>query len=156
MYAGYELFERVPVRSGSEEYIDAEKYQLRPRDWSRAGSLAPMITRVNQIRRRHCAAFSQLRTLRLHHIGNDAMLCFSRSDDACSEVLLVIVNLDPVNVREATTWLDLGALGMPDDRPYEAHDELTDTTFIWNGPANYVRLDPNMGQAAHVLHLRPR
>jgi starch synthase (maltosyl-transferring) len=156
MYAGYELFERVPVRSGSEEYIDAEKYQLRPRDWSRAGSLAPMITRVNQIRRRHCAAFSQLRTLRLHHIGNDAMLCFSRSDDACSEVLLVIVNLDPVNVREATTWLDLGALGMPDDRPYEAHDELTDTTYIWNGAANYVRLDPATGQAAHVLHLRPR
>jgi starch synthase (maltosyl-transferring) len=156
MYAGYELCESTPVRSGSEEYMDAEKYQLRPRDWSRADSLAPLITTVNRIRRRHCGAVSQLRTLRLHHIGNDAMLCFSRSDDAASDVLLVIVNLDPFNVREAVTWLDLRGLGMPEDAPFEAHDEITDTTYIWNGPANYVRLDPAAGQAAHVLHLRRR
>ena len=156
MYAGYELFENTPVRSGSEEYLDAEKYQLRPRDWARAGSLAPLISRVNRIRRRHCGAVSQLRTLRLHHVSNDALLCFSRSDDARSDVLLVVVNLDPVNVREGTTWIDLGALGVPDDRPFEAHDELTDTTYIWHGAANYVRLDPAAGQAAHVLHLRPR
>jgi starch synthase (maltosyl-transferring) len=156
MYAGYELFESVPVRTGSEEYMDAEKYQLRPRDWGRADSLAPLVTRVNGIRRRHCHATSLLRTLRVHHIGNDSMLCFSRSDDAGSDVLLVIVNLDPVNPREAMTWLDLDALGLLDDRPYEAHDELTDTTYIWNGPANYVRLDPSVGQVAHVLHLRRR
>jgi starch synthase (maltosyl-transferring) len=156
MYAGYELCESTPVRSGSEEYMDAEKYQLRPRDWSRADSVAPLITTVNRIRRRHCGAVSQLRTLRLHHIGNDAMLCFSRSDDAASDVLLVIVNLDPFNVREAVTWLDLRGLGMPEDAPFEAHDEITDTTYIWNGPANYVRLDPAAGQAAHVFHLRRR
>jgi starch synthase (maltosyl-transferring) len=156
MYAGYELCESTPVRSGSEEYMDAEKYQLRPRDWSRADSLAPLITTVNRLRRRHGGAVSQLRTLRLHHIGNDAMLCFSRSDDAASDVLLVIVNLDPFNVREAVTWLDLRGLGMPEDAPFEAHDEITDTTYIWNGPANYVRLDPAAGQAAHVLHLRRR
>jgi starch synthase (maltosyl-transferring) len=156
MYAGYELCESTPVRSGSEEYMDAEKYQLRPRDWSRADSLAPLITTVNRIRRRHCGAVSQLRTLRLHHIGNDAVLCFSRSDDAASDVLLVIVNLDPFNVREAVTWLDLRGLGMPEDAPFEAHDEITDTTYIWNGPANYVRLDPAAGQAAHVFHLRRR
>jgi starch synthase (maltosyl-transferring) len=68
----------------------------------------------------------------------------------------VIVNLDPFKVGEATTWLDLGALGLPDDRPFEAHDELTDTTYVWHGAANYVRLDPSLGQPAHVLHLRPR
>jgi starch synthase (maltosyl-transferring) len=156
MYAGYELGESVPVRSGSEEYIDAEKYQLRPRDWGRADSLAPLVTRVNQIRRRHCGAVSLLRTLRLHHVDSDAMICFSRSDDARGDVLLVIVNLDPVNPRDGFTWLDLDALGLPADQPYEAHDELTDTTYIWNGPANYVRLDPAAGQAAHVLHLRKR
>ena len=155
MYAGYELCEGVPVRRGSEEYVDAEKYQLRPRDWTRSDSLAPLITRVNRIRRAHCKAISQLRTLRLHHVSNDAMLCFSRSDDARSDVLLVVVNLDPLNVREATTWLDLGVLGLSDGRPYEAHDELTDTTYVWNGPENYVRLDPSL-QPAHVLHLRPR
>ena len=155
MYAGYELYENTPLRPGSEEYLSSEKYELRPRDWGRPGTLAPLITRLNRIRRRHYAAISQLRTLRLHHVDNDAVLCVSRSDDDRSDVLLVVVNLDPRNVREATTWIDLGALGLPRDRPYEAHDELTDTTFTWYGPSNYVRLDPAV-QPAHVLHLRAR
>jgi starch synthase (maltosyl-transferring) len=155
MYAGYELCESRPVRHGSEEYLDAEKYQLRPRDWERPDSLAPLVTRVNEVRRRHRRAVSQLRTLRIHHVDNDALLCFSRSSDDGSDVLLVIVNLDPVNVREGTTWIDLSALGIPEDQAYEAHDELTDTTYVWHGPSNYVRLDPAV-QPGHVLHLRPR
>jgi starch synthase (maltosyl-transferring) len=155
MYSGYELHENVPLRKGSEEYLDAEKYQLRPRDWSRSDSLAPLVAQVNRIRRHHCGAVSLLRTLRLHHVDGDAMLCVSRSTDDRSDVLLLVVNLDPFNIREGTTWLDLRGLGMPEDAPFEAHDELTDTTYVWQGPSNYVRLDPGL-QPAHVLHLRPR
>ena len=36
MYSGYELCENAPVRPGSEEYLDSEKYQYRPRDWAEA------------------------------------------------------------------------------------------------------------------------
>jgi starch synthase (maltosyl-transferring) len=155
MYSGYELYENTPVREGSEEYLNSEKYQYRPREWSRADSLAPMITQVNQVRRRHRGAVGLLRTLQVHSTDNDAVLCFSRATDERDDILLVIVNLDPFNPREATVWLDLAVLGLRDNQYYEVHDELAGTTWVWHGAGNYVRLDPAQ-QAAHVFHVRPR
>jgi starch synthase (maltosyl-transferring) len=155
MYSGYELYENTPVREGSEEYLNSEKYQYRPRDGGRPDSLVPMITRVNQIRRRHGGAVAQLRTLQLHTTDNDGVLCFSRSTDARDDILVVIVNLDPFHVREATVWLDLDALGLRDNQYYEVHDELGSQTWVWHGRGNYVRLDPAQ-QPGHVFHVRPR
>ncbi len=152
MYAGYELIENVAVREGSEEYLNSEKYQLKPRNWDQPSSLAPFIARLNEIRRRHHRAVAQLDTLRLHHIGSEAMICVSRSSVTHDDVLLLIANLDPFTSQEATTWLDLEALGIAADRPFEARDELTGAVFTWQGPANYVRLDPSV-QPAHILHL---
>jgi starch synthase (maltosyl-transferring) len=154
MYSGYELGENIPLREGSEEYLDSEKYQLRPRDWNQPQSLAPFIATLNAIRRRHRGAIGQLGTLRLHHIENDEMLCVSRATPARDDVLLLVVNLDPHHAREATTWLDLASLGIPADRPFQAYDELGGATYTWQGPNNYVRLDPAV-TPAHVLHLRP-
>ncbi len=155
MYSGYELYENTALREGSEEYLNSEKYQYRPRMWDRADSLAPMITRVNQIRREHRRAVSLLRTLRLHHVDNDWLLCFSRMDDSREDILLVIVNLDPHNPREGTTWLDLDALGLRGDQYYEVQDELSGASWVWQGAANYVRLDPQTAPA-HVFRVRPR
>ena len=154
MYSGYELYENIAVREDSEEYLNSEKYQVRIRDWNDPRSLAPMIEAVNGIRRRHREAIALLRTLHVHHIDSEHMLCVSRMSDDGSDVLLIIVNLDSHSAHEATTWLDLAALGIPADTPFAAHDELTGATYSWWGPANYVRLDP-VYQQAHVLHLRP-
>ena len=155
MYSGYELCERVAAEPGSEEYACSEKYQLRPRDWDRADSLAPYITRLNEIRHRHREAIALLPALRIQEIKNDSMLCVSRVNQARDDVLLVVVNLDPHHPQEGTIWLDLEGLGIPADIPFEAHDELTGITYIWQGPESYVRLDPAQ-QSAHVLHLRRR
>ena len=152
MYSGYELFERTPLREGSEEYLNSEKYELRPRDWDDPASLAPFIGLLNRVRRRHRDAIALLRTLRVHHIDNDAMLCVSRASETRGDVVLLVVNLDPYAAHEAVTWLDLGALGLDPGRPFAAHDELTGATYSWQGPVNYVRLDP-AAQPAHVLHL---
>ncbi|HEV3123359.1 MAG TPA: alpha-1,4-glucan--maltose-1-phosphate maltosyltransferase [Candidatus Dormibacteraeota bacterium] len=153
MYSGYELYERTPLREGSEEYLDSEKYQYRPRDWSQPDSLAPFITELNGIRRRHREAISLLRTLRLHHIDSDALICVSRASDDGGDVLLMVLNLDPTAAHEATTWLDMDALGIADDRPFTVHDELTGADYTWQGPLNYVRLDPEV-QPAHVFSVR--
>jgi starch synthase (maltosyl-transferring) len=153
MYSGYELIEAAAVREGSEEYLNSEKYQLRPRDWSLPGSIAPFITRLNEIRAGHRDAIAQLSTLRVHHMTDDSMLCVSRTTPGKEDVLLLIVNLDPHHPHEATTWLDLGALGLVAGRPFEVYDELSGTTYTWHGPVNYVRLDPSL-QPAHVLHVR--
>ncbi|MGM7672192.1 alpha-1,4-glucan--maltose-1-phosphate maltosyltransferase [Microbacterium sp. A93] len=81
MYAGYELFEHV-ARPGAEEYLDNEKYEFRPRDFDRAQergeSLAPYITRLNQIRRAHPAC-QDLQNLTLHTADQEEILVFSKS-----------------------------------------------------------------------------
>ncbi|MGH3665420.1 MAG: alpha-1,4-glucan--maltose-1-phosphate maltosyltransferase [Egibacteraceae bacterium] len=153
IYSGYELCENTPLRVGSEEYLHSEKYQYRPRDWDRPDSLAPYIARVNRVRRDH-HGFRRLRNLRFHHIDNDQLLCFSKAAQGRTDAVLAVVNLDPHRPQEGTTWLDLWQLGLEHAGPFEAHDLLTDTTYIWHGPSNYVRLDPEV-EPAHVLRLRP-
>jgi starch synthase (maltosyl-transferring) len=154
MYSGFELFENKPVKPGSEEYLDSEKYQLRPRAWDPAAGLTPMVTRVNATRRRHAEAIALMRTLRLHHVDNDAILCVSRQDQAGADTLLVVVNLDAFNVREATVWLDDASLGLDPAAPLQLVDELDGRAYRWTAGGNYVRLDPAKAPA-HVFALRP-
>ena len=157
VYSGYELLENQPASEFNEEYLHSEKYEVKARDWHRPGSLAPLITRLNDIRRRH-RAFAELRNLRFVPGRNDAILAYAKratagSDTGLGDTVLVVVNLDPHRAHEDVLALDLAALGLPVDAPFEAHDELTDTTYVWNGPDPYVRLDPEVGPA-HVFHLR--
>jgi starch synthase (maltosyl-transferring) len=152
MYSGYELCENEPQSEANEEYARSEKYELKDRDWDDPASLAPFIARLNGIRRAH-PALQRLRGLRFHHAGNDSLLVYSRTSDDLSDVVLVVVNLDSERWNEDTLWIDLGALGLPWDQPFEAVDELNDRTFTWQGSNPYVRLDPE-DAVAHVLHLR--
>jgi starch synthase (maltosyl-transferring) len=165
VYSGYELVENTPVRPGSEEYRDSEKYQYRPRDWERSEregrSIAPLITRLNTLRKAH-PALHLLRNLRFHHVDQPDLICFSKrrpgpavpTGDAgdLGDVVLVVVNLDPHQVREATVHLDLPALGMDWSEEFAVTDELTGQTYHWKD-ANYVRLDPHT-QPAHIFTLR--
>jgi len=150
VYSGYELCEGTPVRPGSEEYLNSEKYQLRPRDWAGAEaegrSLAPFLARLNALRREH-VALQELRNLKFHYADNPAVLCYSKRTAA--DLVLVVVNLDPRNTVEATVSLDPSALGLGWDQGLTVRDELTGETFQW-GRENYIRLDPH-AQPAHVL-----
>jgi starch synthase (maltosyl-transferring) len=152
VYAGYELCEGTPVRPGSEEYLDSEKYQLRPRDWAAAEadgrSLAPFLARLNALRREHIA-LQGLRNLQFHHADNDAVLCYSKH--TADDLVLVVVNLDPHNTVEATVSLDPSALGLGWDDRFTVRDELTGELYQW-GRDNYIRLDPH-AQPAHLLTL---
>ncbi|MFG1811307.1 alpha-1,4-glucan--maltose-1-phosphate maltosyltransferase [Streptomyces sp. NPDC049040] len=154
VYAGFELCEADPAKPGSEEYLHSEKYELRPRDWAAAEaegrSLAPLITTLNRLRRRH-PALQQLRDITFHPVDNDAVLAFSkrRGDD----VVLVVVNLDPFHTQEATVSLNMPELGLSWHESFPVRDALTGETYHW-GRDNYVRLEPGRAPA-HVLSLRP-
>ncbi len=153
IYRGYEWCENEPQSDANEEYRNSEKYELRPRGWDdEAGPLTPFVRRVNQARRAH-PALATLRNTRFHHSSKDALLVYSRASDDGDDLVLCVVNLDPDHWQEDTLSLDLGALGLPGDEAYEAHDELTGATYTWYGPHPYVRLDP-AEQPGHVLHLR--
>jgi starch synthase (maltosyl-transferring) len=153
VYSGYELYEHVAVRPGSEEYLDSEKYQYRPRDWAAAAAqgrtLAPYVAKLNAIRRRH-PALQQLRNLTVHRTEDDAVLCFAKrsvSEDH-DDVVIVVANLDPRTPKETLVSLDLPALGYDWHETFTVVDELSDASWRW-GERNYVRLDP----AAHPVHV---
>ncbi|AXT85525.1 alpha-1,4-glucan--maltose-1-phosphate maltosyltransferase [Aeromicrobium sp. A1-2] len=155
VYAGYELYEHQAVKPGGEEYLDSEKYELRPRDHAAAlaegRSLEPWLTRLNQIRREH-PALQQMRTLHFHHIDHDALIAYSKQDPATGDTVVIVVSLDPHEVREGTLWLDLPALGFSPGEHLVAHDEVTGETYDW-GDGNYVRLDPTRA-SAHIISLQ--
>ncbi|MEU3521205.1 alpha-1,4-glucan--maltose-1-phosphate maltosyltransferase, partial [Streptomyces sp. NPDC006654] len=153
VYSGYELCENTPLKEGSEEYLDSEKYQLKPRDWERAETegIAPLITRLNAVRRAS-PALRQLRDLHFHHADKEAVIVYSKRSG--SNTVLVVVNLDPHHTQEATVSLDMPQLGLNWHESVPVRDELTGETFNW-GRTNYVRLDPGY-RAAHILTvLRP-
>ncbi|MER5322086.1 alpha-1,4-glucan--maltose-1-phosphate maltosyltransferase [Streptosporangium roseum] len=165
VYAGYELAENVPVRPGSEEYLDSEKYQYKPRDWvaaEREGrSLAPFITQLNLFRRAH-PALQELRNLRFHSVDHPDVVCFSKRlpgayDTATrrhglGDVVLTVVNLDPHNTHEATVSLDMPSLGLDWHAEFFVDDELSGESYRWR-QNNYVRLDPHI-HPAHIFTLR--
>lgn len=154
VYAGFELCENTPVQHGSEEYLDSEKYEIRPRDWEAAEregrSLAPLITSLNRIRRRH-PALQQLRDVHFHASDNDAVIAYSKRSG--SNILLVVVNLDPHHTQEATVSLDMPQLGLDRHESVPVRDELTGTSYHW-GRTFYVRLEPGV-TPAHIAVLRP-
>ncbi|MHC5904128.1 alpha-1,4-glucan--maltose-1-phosphate maltosyltransferase [Streptomyces sp. S6] len=151
VYSGYELCENTPLRPGSEEYLDSEKYQLRPRDWESAPTIAPLITRLNEIRRAS-PALRQLRNVRFHDADKDAVIAYSKTSG--SNTVVTVVNLDPHHTQEATVSLDMPSLGLDWHERVPVRDELTGEIYHW-GRANYVRLEPGH-RPAHVLTvLRP-
>jgi starch synthase (maltosyl-transferring) len=150
----YELMESRPREPGSEEYRDSEKYQLR--HWTLDGpdSLWPLIARLNGIRRDNPALQSDA-SLTFCRIDNDQLIGYSKFAAASRNTVIVVVNLDPHQVQSGWIELDLHALGIEPDAPYQVHDLLSDQRYQWQGPRNYVMLDPHR-MPAHVFRVRRR
>ncbi len=159
VYSGYELFEDV-ARPGSEENIDNEKYEYKPRDWAKAAAtgrtLAPYLTWLNTIRRAH-PALRQLRNLRVHWSEDDHILVFTKflaaefTGTGRPDGLIVVANLDPHAVRETTVHLDLRQLGMDPGESYAVRELFTDSRWTW-GDSNYVKLDA-FAEPVHILNV---
>lgn len=152
IYSGFELYEHVAVKPGSEEYLDSEKYQYRPRDWELAArqgrTLAPYLTLLNTIRREH-PALQDLRSLRFHHTDNDNIIAFSKQ--VGPDTILVTCLVDPHREHSSTVWWDLPAMGLPSDRSFVAHDLISGHTWSWSAQT-FVHLRP-WENVAHVVHV---
>jgi starch synthase (maltosyl-transferring) len=148
----FELMESTPREPGSEEYRDSEKYQLRHWSLDRPDSLRSLIARINRIRRENVALQSN-DSLRFCPLDNDSLIGYLKSDDGSSDVILVVVNLDPHNVQSGWIELDLEALRLDSTKPYQVHDLLSEQRYQWRGPRSYVSLDPAR-LPAHVFRLR--
>ena len=153
IYSGFELCENEAM-PGSEEYADSEKYQLRPRDFQRPGNLNAFLGRINTIRRENPALLRN-DTLRFHPTDNEQIIFYSKTAPDHSNVLLVVVNLDPHHVQHGWVEVPLGELGLREDESYQMHELLGDGRFLWQGRRNYVRLDPQESPA-QIFRVRRR
>jgi starch synthase (maltosyl-transferring) len=151
IYSGFELAENVPIRPGSEEYLDSEKYQIKIRDYDRPGNLKELIARVNAIRRAQPALQSDW-SLRFLGSDNPQIIAYSkRAGD--SDPVVAVVNLDPFHMQHGWIHLPLADWGLTADEAFEVHDLLTDERYYWRGEWNYVRLDPAI-RPAHIATVR--
>ena len=147
VYAGYELFEHVAVKPGSEEYLDSEKYQIRIRDWDAAGRRGPHAGAVPHPAQRDpprapgAAAAAQRHDPQQRRRERAGLLASRLLPDGDDDTVIVVVNLDPHGARETTVHLDMPALGLDWHDSFVVHDEITGADWSW-GQHNYVRLDP--------------
>jgi len=153
VYAGFELYEAEPYKEGGEEYLDSEKFELKPRDWEAAAAegrtLAPYIKMLNRIRREH-PALQSLRDVVFHKTSNDEVIAFSKQDG--DDIVLVICTLDPKGTHSSSVQLDMPALGFDWDDQLLGNDLVTDTSWTWSKSVD-VQLDP-FRAVAHIVTLR--
>jgi starch synthase (maltosyl-transferring) len=151
IYNGYELCENRARESGSEEYLDSEKYQYKVWDWNRPGNIKDYIKRINKIRREN-VALQDTKNLRILRSDNDNIFFYGKWSSDHSNAVMVAVNLDPFNVHDSTVYVPVSEFGFSPNQTYSVRDLITDSLFRWNGQANYVKLDPNF-QPAHIFRV---
>jgi len=151
----FELGENLPAKKVSEEYRNSEKYEIRQWKLDSPQSIAPLITRVNEIRRENIALQSDLSVV-FHAVDNPQVMCYhKRAHGVAGEpdnIILVAINLDPRNEQAGWIDLDLKALGIAHDETFDVEDLLTGVHYKWHDRSNYVALRPDV-LPAHILRV---
>ena len=150
----FELGENRAVRSGSEEYLDSEKYQVRNWDLDNPASLAELIAKINRIRRENPALQADL-NLNFHPVENEQIIAYSKMSDDLLNIIVAVVNLDPQRTQAGMVDLPLDLFHLDPRQPYQMHDLLTDAKYVWRGSRNYVELNPQR-LPAHIFCIRRR
>ena len=150
----FELGEHMPREPGSEEYLDSEKYQLRHWDLANPNSLHDFIALINRIRHENPALQSDWH-LQFHPTNHEELLCYSKSTADLTNVILVVVNLNPHYTHPGWIDLVLERLGVDAERPFQVHDLLSEARYLWHGSRNYVELNPHV-VPAHIFRVRRR
>jgi starch synthase (maltosyl-transferring) len=144
IYSGFEGFENTPVKPGSEEYLDSEKYQLRERALD--GPLLPLVQKVNAARRAN-PALQHLANVSFLETENEALIAYAKRTG--DNTVVCVVSLDPHHTQEGIVNLPAW-LGTPPS--FTVRDLLDDQLYDWSIGRNYVRLAPGH-RMAHVMRV---
>ena len=153
--AAYELLEEAPVAPGREEYLSSEKYEIKHWQRDSPSSLAPLIATINRARRENTALQAMDSSLHFHSVNNPQLICYSKRSADGSNVVLTIVNLDPFHTQSGFVYLWMEQLVLTDASTYTVEDALTGAAYQWQGPSNYVELNPAV-TPAHVFRVVAR
>jgi starch synthase (maltosyl-transferring) len=149
IYSGYELCENTPVRPGSEEYLNSEKYEIRVRDWNAPGNIRGDVALINRIRREN-PALQQLCNLEFIPSENENIIAYRKY--APGNQLIVVVNLDPHRLHHTFVHVPVAALGMSEHQTYVLEDLMDGARYTWRGSRNYIQLSP-AERVAHVFRV---
>jgi len=150
----YELCLNTPKETGSEEYIDSEKYEIKHYDLDDSASIAPIVAAVNQARKTNIALQTNWDIV-FHKIDNPFLIFYSRQSPDKNNTILVAVNLDPVNTQIGWVDLNMTELGLSWNETFQVHDLLTDEKYLWRGERNYIELNPHK-MPGHIFQLKRR
>jgi starch synthase (maltosyl-transferring) len=150
----FELGENIPFKEGSEEYLNSEKYEIKRWNRDAPNSLRPLITLLNEARRAN-RALQRNENLVFHPTDNAQIMAYSKATEDGADVVLTIVNLDPLNTQAGFVTLVLAALGLNDGAAFDVFDLLANRGYRWQGSRNYVELRP-YDVPAHVFHVARR
>lgn len=153
VYSGFELCEAAAL-PGREEYLDSEKYEIRPRDFAAPGNIVAEITMLNRLRRSNPALQSH-RGVTFYNAGNDRILVYGKRVPGAADMVLVAVSLDPHTVQETGFEIPLWEWKLPDDGAIEVEDLVGGHRFTWHGKNQHLRLDPSVLPFA-IWRLSPR
>ncbi|HEY0914476.1 MAG TPA: alpha-1,4-glucan--maltose-1-phosphate maltosyltransferase [Solimonas sp.] len=153
MYSGFELCESAALH-GKEEYLDSEKYELRPRDWQAPGNIIAEITRLNRIRRENPALQTHL-GVKFYNAFNDQVLYFGKATADRSNFILCAISLDPHRVQETQFEVPLWEFGLPDHGVLDVEELMRGSRFSWFGKMQHWRFIPQELPFA-IWRVRPR
>ncbi len=157
VYAGFELFEHEVLAPGREEYLNSEKFQLRPRDFQAAleagESLEQYLGILNHVRKAH-PALQRMKGLWFHGIDNDNLIAYSRHDEVTGDTVLIVAALNSNSTHYGTTDIWLPALGLEWGDQFDVFDEVTGDAYRW-GQRNAVILNPT-NSVAHIFTIKHR
>ncbi len=148
----YELMENIPTQPGKEEYLNSEKYEIKNWDVNNPQSIKNIIARINKIRKEN-KALQNTHSLKFHEINNEALICYTKTTDDLDNIILVVVNLDPHHTQSGWINLPLDEFKMDHHEPFQVHDLLSGSFFLWSGAHNYVEIDPGV-IPAHIFRVR--
>lgn len=139
---------------GKEEYLNSEKYEIKNWDWNKPGNIREIVAKVNRVRREN-PALQTTWNLKFYEVDNDYILCYAKFTEDLSNILLIIVNLDPFHKQSGWVRVPIDELDIAPDNPYLLHDLLSDEKYIWHGESNYIELNPNI-LPAHIFRIHKR
>jgi starch synthase (maltosyl-transferring) len=137
-----------------EEYLNSEKYEIKHWDWQKPGMLKELIAAVNRVREEN-PALQTTWNIKFYDVDNDYLLCYGKTTEDFSNIILIVVNIDPYHVQSGRVRIPTGEWGTDPQQPYLVHDLISDHKYIWHGEQNYVELDPAL-MPAHILRVHRR
>ncbi len=147
----YELLENKPLRPGSEEYLNSEKYEIRDWDLNAPQSIAGVIATINRARHENPALHAN-HDLFFHPADNPYLIAYSKASADGGNHVLTVVNLDFFHTQSGWVTLDLDRLELRPEESFQVFDQLTGARYLWQGPRNYIELSPQR-IPAHIFRV---